>query len=221
MKKLLSLLLIFVMLLSLCACAGTEVPAIVEEEETTQSPDELLQEALVGQWQNVCDGDIYTFNDDGTGTHGEFSITYRVEDEVIYIVEGVASMEEDVYTLDTSGNVAKLVPEDRKTYFVAPENYDAIAQQLRAEYLTILQQPEYWSNTQGLNYVMFTGEGSGWFLLSDITLTLNWEWLDNNTIKLSFDYNGTTYSSTVDIVVGDNGPQLINAEGVVMYLPRY
>ena len=224
MKKLFSLLLVFVMLLSLCACGGTEAPAIEEEETTeepTLSPDEILQEALVGQWQNIYDGDIYTFNADGTGTHGEISITYRVENETIYIVEGVASLDEEVFTLDTAADVAKLIPEDRHTYFVSPENYETIAQQLRSEYLTFLMEPEYWSNTQGLNYVMFTGEGSGWFLLSGTTLGLSWEWLDNNTIKMSFEYNGTAYSSTVDIVSTDSGPRLINADGLVMYEPRY
>lgn len=223
MKKLISLLLVFVMLLSLCACggtAGTEVPPTEETTEATKSPDELLREALVGQWQNVNDGDIYNFQADGTGTHGDMSITYRVENETVYVVEGTASLAEKVFTLDTASDVAKLIPEDRSTYFVAPENYETIAEQIRAEYTSVLMAPEYWSNTQGLNYIIFSENGGGWFLLSGVTLGLNWEWVDNNTIKLSFVYEGTTYSNVVSIYVDDDGAKLINDEGIIQYLPK-
>ena len=68
MKKLLVILLVAVMCLSCVACAGSKASA---------------NKAIIGQWKTL-NGDITTFNEDGTGTApygGVFSWKYDSETE--------------------------------------------------------------------------------------------------------------------------------------------
>lgn len=209
MRKIVAFVLALVMCLPLCACGEKE-----------KSPDEILKETLVGEWVNVYNCDVFVFNADGTGTHDGAEITYRCENEIIYITEGITSVEEKKYTLITVSNDLRLLPESKDSYYATRERYDVIEEQMRAEYTAILTSYEYWSNTQGLNYVMFSANGGGWFLLSGTTLVMSWEWVDNNTIKMSIDNNGTIYTNVVTIANTDEGPYLIDDVGVILYTPK-
>lgn len=183
---------------------------------------EELYTAVYGEWVNVNDMDSYVFGQNGTGTHGEMSIEYTIDPEnmLLSVVEGVANITARDFSIDLESSTPKLTPEDAVTYYVEAENYDTIAQQIREEYTDILTSYEYWSNTQGLNYIMFAEYGGGWFLLSGTTLDMRWTWEDNNTIKVSFEYDGTTYSNILTIINTNEGPRMINDQNIVQYIPK-
>ena len=67
---------------------------------------------------------------------------------------------------------------------------------------------------------MFGESGAGFFLLSGTTLGMEWEWVDNNTIKATFEYSGTKYSNILTIINTTDGPRLVNDQNVVQFVPR-
>ncbi len=181
-----------------------------------------LYAAIACEWINVNDMDSYVFQQDGTGTHGDKAVEFTIDPEnlLLTVTEGVSSITTREFTIDLENKTPRLVPKDAATYYVETKNYDAIAQQIRAENTDILTSYEYWSNTQGLNYIMFSENGGGWCLLSGLTLGMQWEWQDNNTIRISFDYYGTTYASVVTIINTTEGPRLVNDQFVVQFAPK-
>lgn len=183
---------------------------------------EELYTAVYGEWINVNDMDSYEFGQDGAGTHGEKSIEYTIDSEnmMLSVVEGVANITARDFSIDLESSTPKLIPKDAAAYYVEAKNYDTIAQQIREEYTDILTSYEYWSNTQGLNYIMFGESGGGFFLLSGTTLGMQWDWIDNNTIKASFEYSGTEYSNVLTIINTNEGPRLINDQMIVQYIPK-
>lgn len=181
-----------------------------------------LYASVSREWVNVNDMDRYVFQQDGTGTHEEKAVEFSIDPEnlLLSVTEGVASPTTREFTIDLEYKTPRLVPNDAATYYVEEQNYDAIAQQIRDEYTEILTSYEYWSNTQGLNYIMFGESGGGWFLLSGTTLGMQWEWLDNNTIKVSFEYSGTKYSNVLTIINTTDGPRLVNDQLIVQFTPK-
>ena len=67
MKKLIALLLVLVMGLSLTACGG--------------GSSKEAENALVGQWKSVEEGDVIEFNEDGTGIWYEKSFEWGYDKE--------------------------------------------------------------------------------------------------------------------------------------------
>ncbi len=182
---------------------------------------EKLISAISGEWINAIDADTYVFLEDGTGTHEDTAIKYTIDMEnLILSVEGLTSATAKTFSIDFLSATPKLIPENSDDYYVQAENYEAISQAIRDEYTALLTSYEHWSNTQGLNYIMFSEDGGGFFLLSGTTLGMTWEWIDNNTIKLSFKYNGTSYSNVVTITETEDGPRLVNDENVVQFIPK-
>lgn len=183
---------------------------------------EDLYTAVSCEWVNVNDMDRYVFNPDGTGTHGEKTVDFTIDpdNKVLSVTEGATSSATTEFTIDLENNPPRLIPKNAATYYVAAENYEAIAQEIRDEYTDILTSYEYWSNTRGLNYIMFGESGAGFFLLSGTTLGMEWEWVDNNTIKATFEYSGTKYSNILTIINTTDGPRLVNDQNVVQFVPR-
>ena len=212
MKKTISLLLALVLCLSLCACGNN----------ANSKKTETLINAISGEWVNVNDMDRYVFQQDGTGTHEGKTVEFTIDPEsmLLSVTEGVASAATQEFSIDLESSVKRLIPQNAETYYVEAENYDTIAQQIREEYTEILTGYEYWSNTLGLNYIMFDESGGGGFLLSGSTLGMQWEWVDNNTIEISMEDSGTTYSNVVTIVNTADGPRLVNDQLVVQYVPK-
>lgn len=182
---------------------------------------EELYDAISGEWVNVYDMDHYLFNRDGSGTHEGKEIEYTVnpEAQTMSITEGVSAVTQN-FKMDLEKKTPRLIPENAAVYYVEVQNYDTVAQEIRQEYTEILTSYEYWSNTQGLNYIMFGESGGGFFLLSGTTLGMEWEWLDNNTFKVSFEYSGTRYSNILTIIETNEGPRLINDQNIIMFTPK-
>jgi len=201
--------------------------ALMEAREALDSAlyekhvNELL-DCVSCEWVNVNDMDRYVFQQDGTGTHEGKNIEFTIDPEnmLLSVTEGVTGTATQEFKIDLEYKTPRLIPQNAVTYYVEAKNYETIAQQIRDEYTEILTSYEYWSNTQGLNYIMFDESGGGWFLLSGTTLGMTWEWLDNNTIKASFEYSGTTYSNVLTIINTTDGPRLVNDQLVVQFTPK-
>lgn len=181
-----------------------------------------LYASVSGEWVNIYDMDRYEFQLDGTGTHEGKEVEFTIDPEnlLLSVTEGVTSTATKEFIIDLEYKTPRLILNSAGTYYVEAENYDAIAEQIREEYTEILTSYEYWSNTKGLNYIMFGESGGGFFLLSGTTLGMQWEWLDNNTIKASFEYSGTKYSNVLTIIDTSDGPRLVNDQLVVQFTPK-
>lgn len=192
--------------------------------------DEALHEQYVaelyasvsGEWVNINEMDRYVFHEDGTGMHGNKAIEFTIDPEkmLLSVTEGVSLATTQDFGIDLEYKTPRLIALYTPDYYVEAENYDAIAEQLRAEYTEILTGYEYWSSTRGLNYIMFGESGGGYFLLSGVTLGMQWEWVDNNTIKASFEYSGTTYSNELTITNSSAGAYLVDDQDVIQYKPK-
>lgn len=201
--------------------------ALMEAREALDSAlyekhvNELL-DCVSCEWVNVNDMDRYIFQQDGTGTHEGKNIEFTIDPEnmLLSVTEGVTGTATQEFKIDLEYKTPRLIPQNAVTYYVEAKNYETIAQQIRDEYTEILTSYEYWSNTEGLNYIMFDESGGGWFLLSGTTLGMTWEWLDNNTIKASFEYSSTTYSNVLTIINTTDGPRLVNDQLVVQFTPK-
>lgn len=202
--------------------------AVLTEARTTLDTalhDKYVKElyaSVSGEWVNIYDMDCYELQSDGTGTHDGKEVEFTIDPEnlLLSVTEGVTSTATKEFIIDLEYKTPRLILNSAGTYYVEAENYDAIAEQIRDEYTEILTGYEYWSNTKGLNYIMFGESGSGWFLLSGTTLGMRWEWLDNNTIKASFEYSGTNYSNVLTIIDTTDGPRLVNDQFVVQFTPK-
>lgn len=183
---------------------------------------EELYASVSGEWVNIYEMDRYEFQSDGTGTHEGKAVDFTIDPEnlLLSVTEGVTSTAAKEFIIDWEYKTPRLILNSAGTYYVEAKNYDAIAEQIRADYTEILTGYEYWSNTKGLNYIMFGESGGGFFLLSGTTLGMQWEWLDNNTIKASFEYSGTKYSNVLTIIDTTDGPRLVNDQLVVQFIPK-
>lgn len=184
--------------------------------------EEAFLAKVLGQWKNVNDGDTYTLEADGKGTHDDVTISYTVDVEKgsVSIVEGVSSIVAKTFLLDTAAAYPRLIPEGENCYYVPAENYEEVSLLVQAETIKLLTSCEFWKSTRAVNYISFTETGGGWFLLTGYTSGLSWTFVDNNTVKVSVDYNGG-YSIVLD-AVNDNGSlKLLNAgDGTVAYIPK-
>lgn len=184
--------------------------------------EEAFLAKVLGQWKNVNDGDTYTLEADGKGTHDDVTISYTadVEKGTVSIVEGVSSIVAKTFLLDTAATYPRLIPEGENCYYVPAENYEEVSLLVQAETIKLLTSCEFWKSTRAVNYISFTETGGGWFLLTGYTSGLSWTFVDNNTVKVSVDYNGG-YSIVLD-AVNDNGSlKLLNAgDGTVAYIPK-
>jgi hypothetical protein len=202
-KKLLVLLLAAAM--SICAaCSGNSV------EKTLQS----------STWQDVNDGDTYTFVADGTGKHGENDITYVIDEQVVSITEGTGSAEIK-YTFDNSGDISKLTREDGSSYLVPSENYEEIANQIREENVKILTTTEMWAATKTTAYQQFLNDGdgksgSGWTVTPVGTLGMSWKMKDNNTVVCELPGGTATYT----IVNNGGSYSLVDDAGNTLFVPK-
>lgn len=184
--------------------------------------EEQLIALFAGVWKNAADGDTYTLETDGTGKHDDVTITYSwdLENETISIVEGVSSVQGKVFALDNAVAFPRLVPEGENTYYVREENYEEVSKLVQEETWQVMQTYEWWKSTKALNYISFFENGGGWFLLSGYTTGLKWEFVDNNTIKMTVETD-STFTITLDVVNENGEMKMLNSsDGSVTYIPK-
>lgn len=212
MKRIISMFMALVILLSMTAFA-----------ESTEN-----KAGVADKWINVRDCDVYILNEDGTGIYKEkdldadegTALTYTFQDGKRSVWVGILALDPKVYTLAETPAATRLIAEDSSTFFVRAANYEAFAEQVRAENLKVLTSVEFWSARAAVNYLSFFSNGGGWFLVYGATKSLALEWVDNDTIKVTVDHNGKM-SITLDIVNGKDGKQLVNSQtGAVAYVPK-
>ncbi len=211
MKKCIAVVTVLMLIFSLCACDVAGGGA--------STPKGLL---CSEKWRNVNDGDFYQFNSDGTGLHESAETTYTIEGNKVTVVEGASSVVGKTFTLDQSTSVVKLIPEDKSTYYVLESKYEEVGAKVREENIAILLETEEFRNAIGttFNYLAFMENGQGWFITMQTgTCSMNWEVIDNNTIKCSVTVNGVTNTITLDIIGNNGSPQLVNTKGEVAYIP--
>ena len=192
--------------------------------------DSLSDLITTEDWINVNDGDSYAFYADGSGKHETVSLKYTLDTSsgTVYVTEGVATLSEKAFTLETEGEVIRLVPEDMRTFYVRERDYEKVSAEVRRENERIITETKDWiirgeNSTQF--YASFESDGTGkvWLyykLKLMFTGKMTWEMLDNDTVKLHFSYAGKKYEHIVD-VVNDNGEYTLRSplDDSIYYYP--
>lgn len=195
-----------------------ENSSLIEQAEAEY--ENLWLHSLIDyKWVNVNDGDIYSFEDGGKGTHDNMAISYKIDEQDIAITEGAGTLQHANFTLDLSGVFPMLVPEDQSEYYVHEEDFAEVGAQVREESVRILTSTEFWKAKSAVNYISFAEGGYGWFLVTGTTLGLSWEMEDNNTVQISVDYNGG-YSIQLDVVNDNGNYKLVKSDGEIAYVPK-
>lgn len=183
-----------------------------------------------GEWINAADGDTYTLNEDGTGSHDNVSCRYTVntDEETVTISEGVGRISETIMMLRNDGDREMLVPEFKSCYYVRPAEYDVISKELREETTEVLVSQYAWTGVQSgtnvVNYLGFFEGGTGWLYFSFVNSVIptSWDFVDNNTVRVELEYDGVLRAITLDVENENGTKQLINGEtGEVAYVPKY
>ncbi len=196
---------------ALLIAAREEYNQLVAEEEQRKEEERIFNLVTGGPWFGVFDGDQYTFCSDGTGTHDKVTIQYSISDGVIDITEGVAGMTHTKLILNESDGSAKLFTEDGKDYYVDQATYDEISAAIQAEYTAELVGHEAWAVSNGgafVMYFMFNDKGGGWAVFYGGTYSLKWEFVDNDTIKVTIITN-MEQTATYDIIVENSDYKLV------------
>ena len=199
MKRFATVLLSVLLLVVLCACGS------------------MKKTLLSTTWVNVNDGDEYVFQNDGKGTHGDVEISYKIEEGEIIVTEGVASAKSKTFALEDAGDMKKLIAKDEDTYYVPAEKYEEIGEKVRKENMAVLTSVQAWKTTSNNTaFLMFLEssdgkKGVGYWLTTGTTLWTNWEMVDNNTVKIELEYDGSKMSQVLDIVTKDGQSVLADA----------
>ena len=204
MKKLYITTLIF-LLFCLASCGKSE-----KKETITALTSE--------KWINAYTGEAYSFNEDGTGTHGNLSITYTISENELLIMEGASATKADSYTLDFSSEIKRITPENAKTYYVTESDYETVGKAIREESIQTLTSVEWWTRVLGTNYIQFDKIGVGWYLETSGTRQFSWEMASNTSVTITLDGEGTM---TLNIVNDDGDLKLVNANThTTVYVPK-
>lgn len=212
MKKVIALMLAVVLLFALAACGAD---------------DAVAKQLQADSWINVNNADTYVFGEDGTGTHDDISISYSVEDGKIMVTEGTGSIAATEFTLNTEGEVPKLIKSDDNSYYVPSANYDEISEQIKQENTKILTSEEFWKVDGKTAYLQFLAaedetEGGGWLVMVNNTFGMEWSFADNNTVKVTAfteDMLGHNNVTQLDIINENGSYYLATADGSTTYHP--
>lgn len=182
--------------------------------------DDTLTALTEDKWINVDNGDEYLLARDGTGKHGDMTLTYTLDENNVAIVEGVSSVQAKNFVWDRDNSIPRLVPENENTYYVRERDYDEISKLVTEENIKILVSQEFWKASTELAYMQFLEDGSGWVIMVGTTLAMTWEMVDNNTVKSHVDYG---YEGGQDVeldIINDNGNYQLIAGNGTYYTPH-
>lgn len=182
-------------------------------------------------WYNVNDEDVYAFYVDGTGKHNNISLKYRYDSaaKTLTVTEGVATLSDKEYTLETTGDFVRLVAKDNRSFYVRASDYPTVAERVREENESILTDVERWKSVRSDDdatdmYTAFRPGGTGrvW-LYKDLKLivdaNMTWDMIDNNTVKLYIDYEGEKYPYVLDIINDNGAYRLATQDDAVHHVP--
>lgn len=121
MKKLIAIVLIFVLCLSLCACGASKSQDDNIQDANSQ---DMYKEALMNEvWKDVFTGYTCEFYENGTGknTVGR-SFTWEIKDSQLFIVY------ENTYTYSfiTENDILRFASIDGSELYVAESNYEEV-----------------------------------------------------------------------------------------------
>ncbi len=195
-----------------------EVENVALLERARESYDDLvLTELTEDSWINVNNGDVYSLQKDGTGTHNETAITYTLLDDTLAIVEGLSTVQAKEFQWDRNGAIPRLIPDGENQFYVRERDYDEISKQITEENISILLSQEFWKASSATAFLSFLEGGFGWVVMTGQTLSMTWEMVDNNTVKCHLDYNGGK-NMTLDII-NDNGNYRLTTGNGTVYTP--
>lgn len=199
----------------------------------------LVDKVLLSDvWRNINDEDIYSFNADGSGKHGNISLSYSysADSKTLEITEGMGSVSSCSMRLNTDGAFPRLIPADRDTYYVRACDYEEISEIVRSENISILTSVGSWQSLNtwtgrstdkgtGDTRLVFAegGKGRVLFILNMQTYVdepLYWEMLDNDTVDCSFTAFGKEMDLDLDIRNKDGEYILyVHNDPSIYYLP--
>lgn len=173
---------------------------------------------IIGKWYNIKGNDTYTFDENGIGLHDTLSITYSVSDDHVFILENISDIMPNELVVDQKMGFTRLIASD--TYYVQEQEYYRLSSSAREQTTKILTSVEFWKAKAAVNYLQFTEGGGGWFLVQGETDPLKWEFVDNDTIKLTVTTSVGTNTLTVNVVNKQGTYQLTDDAGNVKYTPK-
>lgn len=179
---------------------------------------ETEETGIYGEWFNIKGSDMYTFHEDGTGTHDALSIMFTQTGEQIAVLENVTDIQPNMLTIDQTMGFTRLISGD--TYYVREQEYNRLGTVVREQTTKILTGVEFWKAAAAINYLQFTEDGGGWFLVENETDPLQWEFVDNDTIRMTVNTSVGEHSLVVNVVNNNGSYQLMDDNGVVKYTPR-
>jgi hypothetical protein len=143
MKKIISIILASVLVVSLVACGGSKsdngkstaapsADAATTAEvtpEATPDPQELIKESLVSEdWRQLFSESTYTFSEEGT-VFGSFagSGKYEIKNNVVFITMTTQNGDSTyAFSFVTEDGSAKLIEDDNNRIFTPISNYDTV-----------------------------------------------------------------------------------------------
>ena len=195
----------------------TELTASDDQSPENDSADET---GFVGQWYNIKGSDVYTFDADGSGTHDSIPILWSSTATGVSVLENITDITPNTLTVDQAAGFTRLIPVDLSTYYVRKKDYDRLSSASREQTVKILTSVEFWSAKAAINYLQFFEGGGGWFLVEGETDPLTWEFVDNDTIKLSVDTSVGARTLVVNVTNNNGTYQLTDDDGNVKYTPK-
>ena len=169
-------------------------------------------------WFGIFEGDEYKFNEDGSGSHDGVTIEYKIDDGKIFITEGAAGTIKVELAIDESGSNVKLVMSNADTYYVQEAAFDSISEGIRAEYTAELTGHQAWALYNGNRFAMyfvFYEDGGGCTLTYAGNYNLEWEFVDNNTLKITVTTNQKQFAN-YDIVIEDGSYKLVQTNNIAV-----
>lgn len=189
-----------------------EFDELVEEENVRIEKERKMALLTSESWFEIYEGDEYSFNPDGTGKHNGVDLTYVMEDDVIETTEGAAGTKKASLQIRESNTGIQLVPDGSDSYYAPESDYLVISEAIRAEITDELTRHEAWTlrnGTQFMMYFMFYEGGDGFAVTPAGTVSLDWEFVDNNTLKVTVTLSSQEMSMTYDIIDSDGSYTLV------------
>ena len=197
--------------LNVLKLARVELEKLQEEDRIKKEQERVISLVTSNPWCEINSGSEYQFTEDGKGTHDGKTLSYIIEDGIIIISEGTAGKTKVNLVIDESGDTVLLNSESNDFCYVSKEEYQVISEEIKNETKKELTS-KIWAVHNGpsfLMYYFFSDDGSGTVLLYNNTqLILEWEFVENDTIRITIDNFGSKSHADYDVVV-DNGSYIL------------